>query len=336
MLNILFVIIMWFFFVIIGLCLIDKIVCRSAINAILHFSSAYFVGGMYFLAICRVISGIFGNFRLGFFAAMLSGIAIAFLKRSELKNIVCSHEILKMVFMHLIAGSLICLVTSFWCTLTIIGNYDLQALLGSAHSGRYVNLAYDIVLRNNIPVVGQNYGESVLVACGLALGIQCPYFMLNLWIDITIASLLFFTYGILIHFGVEKVKAALSTLVIAFANTALSLNYIHIIDTGSPIIKSGYVDSHFGVVSCIIMIFVFGKILLQKYKLSCEDFTLVICFGFAYNMIGAYIGCIIAVLFICSLIFSFFRYKNKEIVIAGVCFAVSFIAGTTGGGIDKA
>lgn len=332
MMNILFVITMWFFFVLIGLCLIDKLMHGSAINMVLHFSSAYFVGGMCFLAICRVISGIFCNFRIGFIAAVLGSIVIVFFKRSVIKNIIYSYEILKIVFLHFIASIFICLITSFWCTLTTLGNYDLQALLGSAHSGRYVNLAYDIVLRNNIPVVGQNYGESILVAFGLEVGLQRPFFMLNLWIDITIASLLLFTYGVLIHFGLAKAKAALSASVIAFGNTALSLNYIHIVDTGSPIIKSGYVDSHFGVISCVIMIFLFGKIILQKYKLSCEDIAIVICLGFAYNIIGAYIGCIIAVILFCFLIFNLFRNKNKEIVIAGTCFALSFLIGITGGG----
>ncbi len=333
--TIVFIIILWLLFCIVGLLTVPEIFCDE--NIYLKIGSAYFVGNLLIISLIRLLSFLFKNFVIGIIVTFILAIIYIFLFRNKLKKLLCTNykQLANVYFKVISLSLLICVLLSLCCVYGTPDNYDVYSHLGTAHSGRYVNLAYDIVLNNRIPIVGQNYGQSILVAIGLLLGQIRPYFQLNLWVDITISTFVLFTYGLICCWGTTKKYSQIASIIIVCANTALSLNYIHIVDTGSPIIRSGYVDSHLSIASCIIVLLYFSKYLVN---LSCSqityfDYLFLFAMGIGWNIVGAYIGCIIGVFLLILLCFNIFLLKIKNLNHLIVCLGVFFYIGTLMGGV---
>lgn len=331
--NIIFVILLWIFFSYIGLAIAYDMLEYG--NIYFKITVFYFVGIFFALTFIRLFTLVTDNFKLGIgLTFSVSGVLLLInLKKIKNFTIVNWNEILKVFIACILVMLGVCVLLSLCCVYGYPGQYDTYSALGSGHSGRYVNLAYDIVLNNRIPIVGQNYGQSMLVALGLQFGQMRPYFQLNLWVDITISSFILFTYGLLLHYGVAAKFSKIATLIIVFANTALSLNYIAIIDTGFPIIKSGYVDSHLEVATCVITLMYFGELVLRKgRKLNWLEYLALFILGIGWNITGAHIGCIISVALFLLLLANILWFKRKNIYLSIMALLVSFVLGTFTGG----
>lgn len=122
---------------------------------------------------------------------------------------------------------------------------DLSVMdsLGSLHAGRYANLATAIVEGGSIPVVNQNYGQSLLAAALMLLGIKAPFLALHVWLTLSKVFFLFAVLGFFRHLGLEPKKAALAACLVYLGNTALSLTFVLVGDSGFPWAIVGYTDT---------------------------------------------------------------------------------------------
>lgn len=331
--TILWIIILWIVFYIIGLTITYQIFNDN--NIYLQVGISYFIGNVSVISLIRVFSFIFGNFTVGMICTLIfCSIFIIICAKIIINTFIINYkQYITILLINIVLMFLICIFLSFCCVYGIPNNYNVYSHLGSAHSGRYINLAYDIVLNNRIPVVGQNYGQSILVAVGLLFGQGRPYFQLNLWISITISTFILFTYGFLYHLGISRKYSKIASIIIIFANTALSLNYIHIIDTGSPIIRSGYVDSHLGVIICILTLLYFEEYIVNSHKNCWRDYLFLFSMGIGCHIIGAYIGCIILVALLILLYCNVKFFKIERLYILMLFFVGLFGLGSLMGGV---
>ena len=122
------------------------------------------------------------------------------------------------------------------------------------HSLRYINISKYIVLVNSIPIINQNYGQSLLVSVPLFLHLKASLLSLLIWLSISTTFLIIGTYGILRLTGIDVKSAFRGVLIVFLGNTALSLTHILVIDSGSPFLIVGYTDTIASVGTFIIFI----------------------------------------------------------------------------------
>ena len=134
------------------------------------------------------------------------------------------------------------------------------SMIGSLHSGRYANIATYILEKNSIPVLNQNYGQSILSSIPMFFGFNSPFLALNFWLSTSLIFLFFTAYGLFRWFGLSEGRSLAGTFMLMFGNTALSLTHVLVIDSGSPFVFNGYTDSIFSIGSMIGFL-----LLLQRY-----------------------------------------------------------------------
>lgn len=116
--------------------------------------------------------------------------------------------------------------------------------LASLHSGRYANIALYILEANYVPILGQNYLQSLLsTVVPFLTGHHWPLFSLYVWLCVSMIMLMIMLYGIFNLFQLSHARSCIGTAVLMFGNTALSLTHVVVIDSGSPLFYVGYTDS---------------------------------------------------------------------------------------------
>lgn len=113
---------------------------------------------------------------------------------------------------------------------------------GSLHAGRYANIALYIVDENQVPRLNQNYGQSMLAAAHGFFGSRAPLAALASWLALSGGALAWMLFGAFRSFGLSARGAAAGAFFVLFANTALSLQCVLVIDSGSPLALTGYTD----------------------------------------------------------------------------------------------
>ena len=114
---------------------------------------------------------------------------------------------------------------------------------GSLHSGRYANLATYIVYSKSIPILNQNYGQSLLAAALMMLGIKSPFLALHLWLALSKIFFWLTMYGFFRHMGLGQGKAGLASALSYLGNTALSATFVLVNDSGYPPLLIAYTDT---------------------------------------------------------------------------------------------
>jgi hypothetical protein len=118
-----------------------------------------------------------------------------------------------------------------------------QSHLGSIHSGRYANVGVFIFEHDTIPRLNQNYGQTLLVATHLILGVKAPFASLTAWVAMALAALALLCYGFFRQVLPTCWRALVATFIVLFCNVALSFTHVLVFDNGSPIGLMGYTDT---------------------------------------------------------------------------------------------
>jgi hypothetical protein len=105
-----------------------------------------------------------------------------------------------------------------------------------------------------IPVIGQNYGQSILSFMGGEVSGKSPYLFLLLWFFSSIVFLGVFFYGFINLYEKKPQLIFSAVLVMLFGGTALSLTHVIVIDTINPLALCGYTDVLFGVFSVFMLL----------------------------------------------------------------------------------
>lgn len=156
------------------------------------------------------------------------------------------------------------IIFSFICLFVVIffiRMYEFREIIptvwgfaGSLHSGRYVNIATFIFNNNVIPSISQNFGQSILTVMTMYMGSLNPYLILNLWLTTISTMLVFLVFGFIGLYTKSLRNKIAGTIVILFTHPALSLTFMLVWDSGSPVIYNVYSDSLMSLATILIFI----------------------------------------------------------------------------------
>ncbi|MFA6214645.1 MAG: hypothetical protein WC717_05210 [Candidatus Micrarchaeia archaeon] len=210
-------------------------------------------------------------------------------------------------------------------------NHDL---FGSANSGRYANIANFVSLQDRIPIVNQNFGQSLLASIPLLLGQDAPYLALFLWLCLSVTFSLLILYGLFRHFKLPKTYALLAVLAVVLGNSALSLTHVLTIDSGSPLIYNGYTDSIFSLWTFLIFLVWAIGLAKRPHASKASVLAIPIVLGFAWNLTSGQ-NIFFAAFVIIYAAFQLFLAKKSIAfpLLALALFIMCAMAGATRGGM---
>lgn len=198
------------------------------------FSASYFIGMGLFLAIWRLLSSAFSNVGVALILT-LAILIVLYVKDGKFKTDLLEiivHFTEKRYFALCAVIIVPTVILLYW--LMPSGVITAFSILGSLHSPRYANIATFITENNYIPILSQNYGQSLLTSLPMLLGVNIPLFSLYLWLSISIGMISLFVYGLLKTFNLSKQITLIGTCLVLFGNTALSFTHILVIDSSTP------------------------------------------------------------------------------------------------------
>jgi len=260
---------------------------NNKISTSLIVSSSYFVGMAFFLSIWRTFSFITDNALISLIGTLIfSVLIIYFFSKLTYKSFFFEFlGLIKSKWYLLISLFIFLFVGLYW--LGSFKELNPFTTIGSLHSPRYANFATYILEFNRIPILGQNYGQSMLAAIPMILGVNRPLLALNLWLSITLINFLILTYSLFLYLNFTVKFSILATFLILFGNTAISFFHILCIDSGSPFILNGYTDSIASIGTFIVVLFFLKHSLitnLTSVRISVNELMLVFAFSIFWNM----------------------------------------------------
>lgn len=234
------------------------------INSFLYMGMSFFVGIGCFLSYCKLF--IFGlDFRL----ICLSFLLLLFISFKTL-----DHTIMELFNKNSIIGSIFTftlmafLVAIIWIYPQNYGpDSSPHSSFGSIESGRYGNISLYILNNFKIPVLGQNYGQSIISASSQLLVGAKPQLALYLWTSVGLGFLSILIYGILQHLINSKFSSFIAWFIFIFGAVSASFKHVMVSDSGWPIPFIGYFDMAYGIGSGLVFVF-FLLLNYEKFKIS--------------------------------------------------------------------
>lgn len=144
----------------------------------------------------------------------------------------------------------------------------------SLSSDRYAYLSNYITDCQILPIVGQNFGQS-LIAAFLGMFYKAPFFYLFCLRFFSVLFLSIFIYGILSSFSSNKFIVIAGTFIVMLGGTTPVLTHHLVIDSGSPFGINGYSDSLFGVFSVFMLAIVYKKHSINKSPTLLAIFSII-------------------------------------------------------------
>lgn len=240
-------------FILLGISLISAIKdqdLHSILNSPpLAVGASFFTGMSFTTIVFRIISYISGNAHAALYITLAIIFSTLLINHNRITKSIYTWK--KSIIAYFIGTiSIASLVFLYWLPPTTMP-HDVNALLGSLHSGRYVNIANYISKCGYIPIIGQNIGQSLLLLIIRSISTATPFEILFLLLVSSISALSFFVFGILYRINQSSYKSAIGALIFMLGGSALSLSHIMIIDSGSPFFLNGYTDTILGCFSII-------------------------------------------------------------------------------------
>ena len=252
------------FFIYIGITLItvikDSAVTLLCANIPLLVSTSYFTGLSFIILVFRASDYILENVKSSL--QITAAITAAILLMNYKKSLVVVFSSRNWIFIYFLATFLISILLLFYWLPPTTTPYDVNALIGSLHTGRYVNLANYINKCGYIPVIGQNSGLSIALAFIQSISPVSPYAIIFILQTSSVMALSIFAYGIFMGISQSAPKSAIGALTFMLGSSFLSLAYVVVIDSGSPFLLNGSTDAILGIfliIAIVVLIFFYQK-----------------------------------------------------------------------------
>lgn len=216
--------------------------------------AAYFVGLAFYIAAVRSLSTLLGRADFSLYITLVLSVCLCAISCRKLSCFACELAS-KRVAIFVVAGALLFapLVLIYWLP-SNESTDNAFSLIGSLHSVRYAWIANYISECKFIPIVGQNIGQSILSFMVGELSERKPFLSLFLWLYASIVFFAVFLYGFVSHYFPKQNLIIGTVLLLMFANSALSLTHVLVIDSGSPFALNGYTDTLFGSFSVLMLL----------------------------------------------------------------------------------
>jgi|GEM_PF-5580553 len=222
----------------------------------------YFVGLMGFVSVWRILELVLSNLRLAFGITTVLSILIVLPFALSIWPPILNRVRIQHVFMSVVVFfSLAFFKLHYFISMTKPLSVGSYSYMGTLHGGRYANLSIVMSQLNKIPIVNQNYLQSLLSTISSFFNSPTPYFSLWAWLMISSFFFVILLYGLFKQFNISSFYAGLGVFFIFFGNTALSLVHLEMVDSGSPWIHSGYTDSIVSISSFLIFIYFLKNVL---------------------------------------------------------------------------
>jgi hypothetical protein len=219
----------------------------------------------FFETLWKVLTYLSGNAKISLAIATLAMIFITFRDIKSLLTVLTDYfrsinirRIARIVLAIFLIVSVYIIEIYFNTDSFTAEQFSIKTSLGSLNAGRYANIAAFISELNYIPVLNQNYGQSMLAAIPLILGFNSPFLALNFWLSLSVIFMCLVFNGFFIMLGLNNLMSLAGSILLMIGNTALSLYAIIVVDSGNPLFLSGYTDAIFSVGSF------FGFLMLLK------------------------------------------------------------------------
>lgn len=209
----------------------------------------YFIGYILYFFSIRTL-GLFIPFSTSTYIAIFVFVLFIILQRKKVS--ITLKEYIRFVFY---------IISIFIFQLTFIVAYWVQnslnnvfSIIGSLHSPRYANIAHYIIINDKIPIIGQNYSQSVMAATPLIFGGNIILVSLTTFLAINISFFWLFLNGFLKRFFTDKTAHFFATILVMCGGISLSFRYVLLVDSGWPWLLSGYSDTIVGLASFVIIL----------------------------------------------------------------------------------
>lgn len=323
-----------FIFLFIGRTLLQGIGLMQK-NVYADMAMDFFVGMAVYLAILRTISYLLPSYRVSFW--LITIIFVIFLiayiykqRKLPLRGGVKCCFVITVLWIFVV---LYRLLINF-CDVRQVDNLTAFSSVGTLHSIRYANIARYFVEYDRIPILNQSYGQSILGSLSIFFGTDNTNFALVLWLAVSAAFMLFYVYGIFRRYF-SRLLSILLTATIAIGGSSLSLFHILLVDSGYPLMMSGYTDSVVGVITFVIYLTYLIHVLVDQSQFKIYDFIFNVAVMVYWAMSAPQnivITCGVGVCFICRLVMHK-EYGNfrKALFVAILVFMGCFIGILEGG-----
>ncbi len=244
---------------------------------------SFFLGLSFYLALFRLLAALFGGARAGCYAALgvLLAASLLGLRHPEARR---PLEYLRRLST---SGLVLFLAYTFstlaWWLLPV-PLLNSGSHFGSIHSGRYANIGIFILRHDAIPRLNQNYGQGLLAATHLFLGVPSPLASLTAWVALALAMLTLLLYGFFRQVLATRRHARVATFVVLFCNVALSFTHVVVFDNGSPLVMMGYADTVTAVATWLVFVVWLGAWVKKDSDCSYRSLVCPGVLGFAWNV----------------------------------------------------
>jgi hypothetical protein len=288
--------------------------------------TGFFFGAAMFLMFYRIVAIVFDSARLGASISFAVIFGCALLGCWQARGLGKVKEVFREFFMISILNVVFALVLGFIFLSQGGSLEDPFTMVGSLHSGRYAALSTFIVQTDHVPLVRQNYGQSLLSSLHQFVGIDSPLSALASWLYLSAAMFAYNLYVIFKNLTEKKWIAWLAVGYVLFSNIALSLTYILIIDSGSPLGFTGYSDVFLGLATWLI----FLSILRNPQSQSSRRLILATVLAFSWAL-SAPQNCVIGLMLVA---YKFLIPGQKESRRQHSVLAISVLVGTGIGAVS--
>lgn len=290
---------------------------------------SYFLGIGLILSVWRISASILGSASISLIFSFLFLLLLCIsqkIKRKDIEYIVFEikkKKYLLFIFFFIVIFKLLTLLNDF---------DDIHSHFGSVESGRYANIAYYITNSDKIPIIGQNYGQSMLASILLFTGVDAPYLALNMWLSISLFFFCILIYEFLKSVNVNIMIARVGVFIVMFGSTALSFTRIMVLDIGNPLILSGYTDTIFSMGTVLLFLIWYGSFTKTdiSYNLLMKNMSIFFILGTSWSFTSPQ-----NILLIITFLLFMFVYTNKRrmVFLSITIFMIFFIIGISQGGL---
>lgn len=303
----------------------------------MRIGSGYFFGVAGFLSLWRTLSLVLGSAKLPYFVSLiLIAILIFFGLQKKLFTFSWLKEISPRAALKFFGLMFFIWIfqLALWLQVLPVPN-DPFDNFGSAHPVRYTNIAEYIFTQDKIPVLNQNFAQTLLAVSPRFLGEGLPFLSLNLWLGISIFALTITIYGLFKYLGFGSHNSKWAAFLFMLSNTALSFTHVLSLDSNNPFLMSSYIDATCGIGTFfILLLLVYSIHKSDNGKLSTWFFVPVILAAY-WNISGGQNIVLAGLLLFILSIYYIIKQRNIKHGIFVLTFVLGIfsVLGTTLGGM---
>ena len=225
---------------------------------------SFFLGMALFLSSWIILETIIGSADYSLYFSVLFKIIICYILRNEYDFKKWNKSIKPFLkYLFFIGGFVPFILLIFYLPPFEKGT----TWIGSTNSLSYSNISIYFFQSNSIPGFSNNIGQSLLASIPLFLGFPSTSLLNNfIWLSFCNLAFGITLFGFFRLFNLSYTKSWIGLFLVMFGNTALSLFYVNVIDSGNPYFLISYSHTYFAVGSFLGSLIWARNILLENNR----------------------------------------------------------------------